>query len=346
MKRLFGLALSIATMISLIGCSNGSAVSSTAPANSTAAPASSTTGESSAVKSGKSAKIAYTTMTLSSPYFTEVSDGIQKACKDRGWECTVQDPKMDAASQMSAIEDFIQQKYDGIIISAVDSPSMGDVVKKAQKAGIKVIGSSTKIDGEDAFVCAGEREMGSALGTALGSWCQGNMTGNLTGVTFGTINDPNVMIREQGMRDGFSSKYMKGKISWINKVGTIGGVNSDDGMKNMEGILQSHPDINIIMGSNDDGVLGAYEAAKSAGKDLNKMAFGGVNAVDEALKLIKSEKDAGKGAYRATVDITPEKHGEKDIEVMEGLLNGKTFPDQVMIPATAVTWDNINNYFK
>lgn len=342
MKRLFVLALSIALAASLIGCSGGSTASSATLASIPAATG--TAGSSKGDGSGKSIKIAYTTMTLSSPYFTEVSNGIQKACKDRGWECTVQDPKMDAASQMSAIEDFIQQKYDGIVISAVDSPSMGDIVKKAQAAGIKVIGSSTKLQGEDAFVCAGEREMGSALGTAIGAWSENNLTGNLKGVTFGTINDPNVMIREQGMRDGFSEKYTKGKITWINKVGTIGGVNSDDGMKNMEGILQSNPNINIIMGSNDDGVLGAYEAAKSAGKDLTKMAFGGVNAVDEALKLIKSEKAAGTGAYRATVDITPEKHGEKDVEVMEGLLNGKKYPDQVMIPAKAVTWDNIDSY--
>ena len=294
---------------------------------------------------GETKKIAYTTMTLASPYFTKVSQGIQAACEERGWECTVQDPAMDAASQLSAIEDFINQGYDAIIISAVDSAACVDVVKEAQEAGIKVIGSSTEIEGEDAFVSAGEYDMGEVLGTAIGEWAQGNLDGDLTGVTFGTINDPNVMIREQGMRESFEKAYTNGSISWINEPGTMGGVDSDDGMNNMEAILQSNPDINIIMGSNDAGILGAYEAAKAAGKDLTKMAFGGVDAVDQALDEIKAEKEAGEGAYRATCDNTPYAHGMKDVDIAEQLFDGETFNEQILIPAKAVTWDNIDDYF-
>ncbi len=298
------------------------------------------------VSAEEAKRIAYTTMALSSPYFTEVSQGIQKGCEERGWECTIQDPAMDAGKQLAAIEDFIEQKYDAIIISAVDSAAVVDVVKQAKEAGIKVIGTSTEIEGADAFVSAGEYEMGEAVGTAIGQWSQENLEGDLIGVTFGTINDPNVMIREQGMRESFEKEYTNGEISWINEPGTIGGVDSDDGMNNMEAILQSNPDINIIMGSNDDGILGAYEAAKAAGKDLTKMAFGAVNAVQQALDEIKEEKDTGEGAYRATVDITPFEHGERDVEVVEALFNGEEFTEQVIIPAKAVTWDNIDEYFE
>ena len=50
-------------------------------------------------------------MTLESPYFVEVSEGIKEKCQELGWECTVQDPKMDVASQLAAIETYIDQKY-------------------------------------------------------------------------------------------------------------------------------------------------------------------------------------------------------------------------------------------
>lgn len=296
-------------------------------------------------KEEESKKIAYTTMTLESPYFVEVSEGIQEKCSELGWECTVQDPKMDVASQLAAIETYIDQDYDGIIISAVDPAALTDIVKEASEQGIMVIGSSTDIENTQAFVSAGEYEMGYTLGTAIGEWAEEHLDGDLKGVTFGTINDQNVMIREQGMREGAEEAYTKGSITFLNEVGTLGGVTAEEGMANMEGIMQSNPDINLVMGSNDDSILGAYEAAKSAGMDLDQLAFGGVNAVEQALETIKEEKDSGEGAYRVTVDITPHLHGVRDVEVMQELFEGKTFDEQVIIEAKAVTVDNIDEYF-
>lgn len=293
----------------------------------------------------ESKKIAYTTMTLESPYFVEVSEGIKEKCGELGWDCTVQDPKMDVASQLSAIETYIDQKYDGIIVSAVDPAALTDVVKKAADAGIKVIGSSTDIENIHAFVSAGEYEMGYALGKAIGEWCEKNLSGDVKGVTFGTINDQNVMIREKGMREGAEETYTKGAITFINEPGTLGGVTAEEGMANMEGLMRSNPDINLIMGSNDDTILGAYEAAKSSGMDLDKMAFGGVNAVEQALNTIKEEKDSGEGAYRVTVDITPRLHGVTDVEVLQQLFEGKEFTEQVIIEAKPVTVENIEEYF-
>lgn len=302
-------------------------------------------GESVKTSTSGGKKIAYTTMTLESPYFVEVSEGIKDKCKELGWECTVQDPKMDVASQLAAIETYIDQKYDGIIISAVDAAALSNIVKEATDAGIKVIGSSTDIENIQAFVSAGEYEMGYALGKAIGEWCETNLLGDLKGVTFGTINDQNVMIREKGMREGAAETYTKGTIAFINEPGTLGGVTAEEGMANMEGIMQSNPDINLIMGSNDDSILGAYEAAKSAGMDLSQMAFGGVNAVEQALQTIKEEKDAGAGAYRVTIDITPRLHGATDVEILQQLFDGKEFTEQVIIEAKPVTVDNIDEYF-
>lgn len=340
MKKILAMILTGVMVMGLVACGQSSDTTETATTEEA------TTEEASTEEADDTIKIAYTTMTLSSTYFTSVANGIESACEEMGWECTIQDPQMDAASQVSAIEDFILQGYDGIIISAVDSAAVVDVVAQAQEAGIKVIGSSTSIEGQDAFVSADEFDMGYTLGVAIGEWCAENVEGDIEGLTFGTINDPNVMIREEGMRAGFEEMYTDGEVTWINETGTIGGVDSDDGMANMEVILQSNPDINVVMGSNDSGILGAYEAAKAAGKDLSVMAFGGVDAVQEALDTIYAEKEAGDGSYVATVDITPFDHGVTDVEIMQTLFDGETYEDQIVIEACAVTWANIDEYFE
>jgi len=340
-KKLFSACFCIMTMVIVMlmsGCSNNTDKGTAGETNAVSDTAEKDVSE--------TRKIAYTTMTLESPYFVEVAEGIKSKCEELGWDCTIQDPKMDVASQVAAIETYIDQKYDAIIISAVDSEALANIVQDAADAGIKVIGSSTDIKNTHAFVSAGEYEMGYALGSAIGEWCEDNLSGDLKGVTFGTINDQNVMVREKGMREGFSEVYTKGEVSFINEVGTIGGVTAEEGMANMEGIMQSNPDINVIMGSNDDTILGAYEAAKSAGMDLDKMAFGGVNAVSQALELMKEEKDEGKGAYRVTIDITPRLHGETDVEIISQLFDGKEFTEQVIIEAKPVTVENIDEYFQ
>ena len=74
------------------------------------------------------------------------------------------------------------------------------------------------------------------------------------------------------------------------------------------------------------------------------MAFGGINAVEQALQTIKEEKEKGDGAYRVTVDITPRLHGETDVEIMSQLFDGKEFNEQVLIDAKPVTVENIDEY--
>ena len=87
-----------------------------------------------ATESEDTYRIAHSTMTLASPYFTAVANGVEEAAEELGWEVVVQDPQMDVASQVTAIEDFIQQGYDGIIVAAVDSAAVVDVLKQAQEA--------------------------------------------------------------------------------------------------------------------------------------------------------------------------------------------------------------------
>jgi ribose transport system substrate-binding protein len=143
------------------------------------------------------------------------------------------------------------------------------------------------------------------------------------------------------MRSGLETFYKNGKIDY---VASLGGLTPEDGQKNMEGILQSHPAINIVMGCNDDSIMGSYQAAKSAGVDLSKMGFGGVNAIPQALDLMKKEKAAGKGAYRVTIDIIPFDTGKMCVDLANKILKKQKFETPLVVPAKAVTWANIDSY--
>lgn len=293
----------------------------------------------------KQIKVAYAVMTLGAPYFVEVANGIKSAGEALGWEVTTDDAQMDVAAQIAALETYISQGYDAIFLSSVDSASCATLVKEAVEKGIYVITEATIVEGTSAHVGPDEYDMGYTMGTAVGEYCEANFTGDIKAVTFGTTNHTYTINREKGMVEGLDEIYTKGEVIYIQDQGTIGALTTEDGMDIMEGILQSNPDINVVMGCNDDSIMGAYEAAKAAGADLTQMCFGGVNAIDEALELIKSEKDAGAGAYRVSVDTTPFETGEICVQTLQQIFEGQTFTEKVVVPSKAVTWDNIDSYF-
>lgn len=295
------------------------------------------------VSTGKKIKVAYSTMTFGAPYFVEVGNGMKAAGEKLGWEVSLNDPKGDVAAQVSALENYIAQDYDLIFLSALDTAACAPLVKKAADAGIPVITEATIVAGTAAHVGPGEKDMGMTLGKAVGEWCKANLKGKIKVATYNVTQDPNTKVREQGMREGIEQMYGKENITY---VASLGALTPEDGIKNVEGILQSNPDLNVVMGCNDDGVMGSYQAAKSAGADLTKMCFGGINAIPQALDLMKSEKGAGKGAYRVTVDIVPFKTGEICIDIAKRVLEGEKFTETVGIPTKPVTWDNILDYFK
>ncbi|MCU9613129.1 sugar ABC transporter substrate-binding protein [Caldibacillus lycopersici] len=286
-----------------------------------------------------SVDIVYLTMDLGSPYFVEVANGVEEKAKELGWNFQVHDAKGDVSQQISGLENFIAQGVDAILISPLEENAAKSLIEKATDAGIKVINLNSPVDGSDVFITPDEYDMGYAIGKAAGQWAAENLEGPVKAVTYNVKEHPATLTREEGMRDG-----IKEFVPDVEFVASMSALTPEDGMANMEGLIQAHPDINIVVGCNDAGIMGSYEVAKSANLDLTKMYFGGIDAVSQAIDLIKSEKAAGEGAYRGTVDITPFKTGEIAVETAEKLLNGEEVEDKIIIPAKVVSWDNIDEY--
>lgn len=285
----------------------------------------------------------YIPMDLASPYWVEVSKGLKSEGQKLGWTVQIYNPESDVQKQVSAMENYIAQKVDIIYVSALDKNSLVSVIKKAEDAGIPVVTQSTymeNVPGVVLHVGPDEANMGATLGEAMGKWAAANLTGKIKAVAFRTIQDPSTLVRVQGMKDGLKKYYPN-----VEFLPDMPGMVPEDGFKNMEALLQSNRDINVLMSCNDDSMMTAYQVAKSANLDLSKMAFGGVNAVPQALDTIAKSK-ATNGAYRVTVDITPFHDGELLADLGKRILAGEKFDKPYVIPAKAVTFDNIDEYSK
>ncbi len=290
----------------------------------------------------KQYKIAYTTMDLGSTYFAEVAKGVEEKGKELGWQVQIHDAKGEVGNQISALENFIAQKVDAILISPLEENASKSTIAKAKEANIKVVAMNSPIEGADVLVTPDETDMGYTIGKAAGQWAKENLEGQKVKVaTYHVKEHPATITREEGMIKGIKEFVPDAEF-----ITSLSALTTENGIENMEGIIQSHRDINIVVGCNDSGIMGSYQVAKASGLDLTKMYFGGIDAVPQALSIIKEEKAAGAGAYRGTVDITPKQTGVIAVETAQKLLAGKTVEGKVIIPAKLVSWENIDSYFE
>ena len=267
----------------------------------------------------KGMRFGYTTMDLLNPYFIEVARGMEDRAKELGITLTVQDGKSDAAAQVSAVENFIADKMDAIIIAPIAPDSMVSVVDDAHKAGIKVINSPQHIPNADAWYSVAEFEYGKSIGDIAGKYIAEKLGGKAKVALLTFPEVPTLIPRGDGIKAGLKEYAPNAEIVAEQSAST-----PDKGASAAENILQAHPDVRVIVGINDAAVLGAYEVIKSMGLPENEFALFGLDATKEAVDHIK----AG-GMYKATVDIKPYQVGRNTIDLTVKVL--KTGPIKGLI---------------
>ena len=265
-------------------------------------------------------KIGYSIMNIDNPYFISVKQGVEDRCKELGIEVIVSDAGYDAATQYSHFENFISMGVDGIIADPIDQKSLTDIVEQAKAAGIPVIGEAQPIDNASANCIVNEYDYGYLNGTQAAKWINEKLGGKGKVVIISQDNVEAVIQRGNGLQDAILKLAPESEI-----VARQAGDTPEMGMKIAESVLQSRPDVNVIVGVNDSGALGAYEAVKNMGIDTTNFLVGGADFTAEAQAKIKEEGSF----YRYTIDIQPYETGKKCVDlILEVLESGdKTEPN-------------------
>ncbi|MGO1581190.1 MAG: sugar ABC transporter substrate-binding protein [Peptoniphilaceae bacterium] len=285
-------------------------------------------------KDEKELNVAYVTMDLTSPYFIKIVDGMKEEAKELGINLSVHDGKYQAQPQIDAMETLITQKVDAIILSANDPAALQPLVDKAKEAGIKVIAANAEVKNVDAFVSLVEKDYGLTGGEIAGKYIAEHMDGEAEVALLKFTQVPAVIERGEGLKEGILKYAPNAKF-----VAEVESSTRETGLKAIENVLQTNPNLNVVVGINDDSVLGAYEAMVAAKKTGDDICLVGLDAVDEAIAKIKDG-----GIYRGTVDIDPYGSGKLIMETTKKVLDGETINDMIKFPMIPVTSENIDKY--
>lgn len=301
-KKLLGIALATAMMMSVTACSSVSVDGKKDSGTET--------------KEGNGS-IGLSVSTLNNPFFVTLSDGAKEKAKEKNVELIVVDAGDDAAKQTSDIEDLISKNISVLIVNPVDSDAVAPAVKDAIAKGIKVVSVDRVVNGVDVdCAIASDNVAGAKMATEylLSLVGEGAKVAELEGVpgTSAAID------RGKGFHEIADTK-----LNVVSKQ--TANFNRSEGMTVMENMLQANPDIVGVFAHNDEMALGAVEAI--SGKDIVVVGF---DATDDALAAVKDGKMA------ATVAQQPDLMGSTAVETAVKLIAGETVEKEIPVEVTLV----------
>lgn len=314
--------LAMAALVSIMaGC--GSTEAGNQPANTpaTAAP------------EGKEITIGVSTATLRHQFFIDIDNGMKKAAEEAGVKLLVNDPNLDLAKQVSAVEDYMQKGVNGLILLAVDNAGVVPVVEEAKEKGIPVITADSVVpsDKVDTFIGTENYEAGKQLGEHL----KKQILADGKDVKIAVVTHVQSFVQKERLR-GF--KEVLSNVSGISFLNDQPGYDREKSMATVENILQANPDVDYIYATAENSVLGALAALESANNTKTKIV--GFDVTPEAAEGIRG------GKILAMIQQQPEKIGEAAVKAAIEAINGKQLEKNISIPVILMDKSNVDEYFK
>lgn len=272
------------------------------------------------------------------PYIAAYKNCFEKAEKDLNIKVNLVDGGWDANQQANAIQNAISSGADGIVISPVDPSAVCTYVDEALDAGIEVCALTTQIgtgDAEDpvypetvGLVGHIETEVGR---TAMDIAAEALDRSGKIAIIEGTPGMSDTEGRKKGI-DEENKEYPD--IEVVSRV--CGEWVVDKAYTAMQNIIQSNPEVELVICHSDNMAVGAAKALEDADM-TDKVKIVGIGGSKDALDLIK------KGEIYGTIMYVPETEAytalETTAKVVRGEAEKETFYNVQDLPLFAETGD-------
>jgi len=240
-----------------------------------------------------------------SEYYKGVQDNLTAICDEYGIKFSVASADEDISKQVSQMENFITMGVDTIIVYPIDKEGLSDAMKKARKAGIRVLSATMApedLEAYDISVDADQGVVGDAGAKFLADWVEENYPdaedGSIEVCVFGVWLDENTGKRCDAFAnvEQYSSKV---KIVDTYEIGMTDAIG--DTQKYAELMMQKHPEVKGVISYTDTlGLIVNEVMMSTSGLDASQVCnvtIDKTTAVMEQIQLAETNEST----IRATV---------------------------------------------
>ncbi|MBB3396042.1 sugar ABC transporter substrate-binding protein [Rhizobium sp. BK060] len=263
------------------------------------------------------------------PWMNVAVKAMEDNAKKLGYDITITDGHNDIGQMSSAIDQFVLQGYNAIIVAPADPDSLVGSISKAVEAKIPVIAYSLAVSPDanaTSFVGSNEEHIGKlhadyAIKELNGKGNVAIMTGILgTAPQLGRAKGehdalaaaPGIKIVEEQANDWAPDKTVALIQDWFSKY--------------------PKGELNAVFAHGPE-LVAAAEYAKSQGRD--EVKFFAVDYPEDARRAIKE------GTLTATVSQSPAKLSELAVQAADKAIRGEKVEPKIIIDNTLITKDNV-----
>lgn len=281
-------------------------------------------------------KIGVSLKSADSDFWLDLARGVEnEAKKYRNLKVTILYGEGDVMTQIGQVESLAAAGVDAVLLAAIDATALGSAGKTVNKAGIPLFAVDTDVyKCEKVTLIASDNVLAGKLGAEY-------MVKRMNG-------KGNVILMELPQSDSIRARLEGVDLVLKNERGIK--IIHREAIKQpasewptqAENLLTAYRNVDAFYFPFDAVAIAFYRAMRGMGRDKD-IFFASVDAIGEALKLIKSTDTFG-----ATVAQQPYLMGQLGIRYAMQYITGEktSFPDFVPVPVALVSDDNVDKWMK
>lgn len=274
------------------------------------------------------AKIGLAVANLQADFFNQIKQSVESDAKKLGITVITVDAKGDAATQVSQIQDLVNQKIQALIYIPAGAAAAAVPVKTAKAAGIPVVAVDRNPAGApgDTFIATNSVAAAKTLGDFV---CKDTGGKGKLAIIQGQIGTTPEQDRDKGFKEavancpGIKEAERQASKMWM----------KDEGFNIAQNMLQRDPGITIFFGRADALALGAAQAVKAANLG-HKIYVYGFDGDPAGLKAVEN------GTLDATMTQRTQYMGKLALQSALDLIAGKKVPAEQLQNAELTTKGN------
>ncbi|WDZ80902.1 sugar ABC transporter substrate-binding protein (plasmid) [Ensifer adhaerens] len=272
-------------------------------------------------------------------FLTVLRNGMSDYAKTlNGVELQIEDAQNDVSKQQSQIQNFIAAGVTAIIVNPVDTDATAAMSKIAADAGIPLVYVNREpvnvdtLPEKQAFVASNEQESGTLQTQEICKMLGGK---GKAVVMMGELSNQAARMRTKDIHDVLATDQCKGIEIVEEQTANWSRTQGSDLLTNW---LSAGVEFDAVISNNDEMAIGAIQALKAAGRSMDSVVIGGIDATQDALAAMAA------GDLDVTVFQNAAGQGKGSVDAALKLAKGEAVDKKVYIPFELVTKENLDTY--
>jgi ribose transport system substrate-binding protein len=286
--------------------------------------------------SGEGLKLGYISLGDSVPFVKLVSDSIKREAEAAGAELVFCDSQVDGQKALDCARNFKTQGVQAYLNFQVDQALAGAICEAGPQVPVIAI-DIVQEPCQVSFMGAANEYAGNVAGEAIGKFAKD--TWNCEYDAYISLESTSAVdanrLRMGGTREGFT------KHCEIKNERILDADRTDPARTKFADVLTALPGAKkiIVVAINDDGLIGALAAARTANR-VNDIYLAGQGADPTShCEILNNPNWIADAAY------FPERYGEIAVPYLIRAAKGETIPEEILVPHEAITKDNIAEFY-